>query len=55
MTTRRHAAVPTNTRGQPDGGTDATTSQVGVDPNAAHVPEPASGVRGADQVDAFDA
>ena len=39
----------------PDGGTDATTQQVGVDPNAEHVPEPASGVRGADQVDAMDA
>ena len=38
----------------PDGGTDATTQQVGQDPTAAHVPEPAGGVRGADQVDAFD-
>ena len=38
----------------PDGGTDATSQQVGQDPTAAHVPEPASGVRGADQVDAFD-
>jgi hypothetical protein len=38
----------------PDGATDATTQQVGVDPTAQHVPEPASGVRGADQVDAFD-
>ncbi len=33
---------------------DNTRSQQGQDPTASHVPEPASGVRGADQVDAFD-
>ena len=38
----------------PNTGTDATTTQEGADPTAQHVPEPASGVRGADQVDAFD-
>ena len=34
--------------------TDATSTQEGVDVHDRHVPEPASGVRGADQVDAFD-
>ena len=33
---------------------DATRTQVGRDVHDAHVPEPAGGVRGADQVDAFD-
>ena len=34
--------------------TDATRTQEGGDVHDRHVPEPASGVRGADQVDAFD-
>ena len=34
--------------------TDATRTQEGTDVHDRHVPEPASGVRGADQVDAFD-
>ena len=38
----------------PGPGTDATTTRERVDPAASHVPEPASGVRGADQVEAFD-
>jgi hypothetical protein len=34
--------------------TDATRTQEGKDVHDRHVPEPASGVRGADQVDAMD-
>jgi hypothetical protein len=34
--------------------TDATRTQEGRDVHDRHVPEPASGVRGADQVDAVD-
>jgi hypothetical protein len=34
--------------------TDATRTQEGTDVHDRHVPEPAGGVRGADQVDAFD-
>ena len=46
--------TPDDTSG-PHTSTDATGTQEGTAPTAQHVPEPASGVRGADQVDAFDA
>jgi len=38
----------------PDDTSDNTTTQAGPSPTASHVPTPASGVRGADQVDAMD-
>lgn len=34
---------------------DGTVTQTGSSPTASHVPEPPSGVRGADQVDDMDA
>ena len=43
---------PSSTDGYTPG--DATTTQEGASPTAEHVPTPASGVRGADQVDAMD-
>lgn len=43
-----------STPGDPQA-TDATRTQEGTDVHDRHVPEPASGVRGADAVDGFDA
>ena len=44
--------MTTSTDGYSPG--DNTTTQEGASPTAEHVPEPPSGVRGADQVDAMD-